>query len=94
MKLPPLEVLKSKNCEYIILWMLRLNESCRWHNFTDSPVSLSTNILSGYLRKMSNDLILKERLLITDPEGNEKYKKVYRITESGRKRLNEIQSNE
>ena len=92
MNLPPVEILKSNDCEYVILWMLKLNEFCRWHNFTDSPVNLKNSLLSVYLRKMQNNSILKEGIVITDPKGNEKHKKVYRITESGKKRLTEIQS--
>ncbi|NVM36628.1 MAG: hypothetical protein HWN81_13615 [Candidatus Lokiarchaeota archaeon] len=79
--LPPDEILNppmGKNFEYIILWILDRNKHCAWSDFT-VDASISSSTLSGKLR------MLMEKQCIVKSERNQ-----YKITPSGRKRLNEL----
>lgn len=79
--LPPDEILNpplGKNFEYIILWILDRNKHCTWSDFTINA-SISSSTLSGKLR------MLMEKQYIVKSERNH-----YKITPSGRKRLNKL----
>jgi tetratricopeptide (TPR) repeat protein len=79
---PPREIfdsslIKNRNFEHIILWMLSNNESCRWADFKENPINLKQATLSKYLR------------ILIDLGYIENFKRGhYRITSKGKERFN------
>ncbi|MFX1293152.1 MAG: tetratricopeptide repeat protein [Promethearchaeota archaeon] len=81
---PPYEILhppfgKNPNFEYIILWMLNNNESCKWSDFKKE---IKESTLSGYLDK------LKKQRFVKYSYNN------YQITSKGKTRYNELLNHE
>ena len=66
--------------EYIILWMLYNNDICSWSDFKSDPINLSPATLSKYL-----SLLLDMRNIYKVSKG------YFVISESGKKRLREIE---
>jgi len=70
-----------KDFEHIILWMLFNNEDCEWSDFTKEPLNISESTLSTKLN------VLKSKSHV------EKFARGhYKITNTGRKRFQEISS--
>lgn len=77
---PPVQVLRSNNNEYKILWMLKNNNICRWKNFLNDPLNIKEATLQYNLNKLiSNGLVIKN-----------KKAKTYLITQKGKERLKYI----
>lgn len=60
---PPKLIISKRNYEHCILWMLYNNNSCRWSDFKDEPLSINQSSLSnslntlienGYIQKNNN----------------------------------------
>jgi len=82
---PPKEILntlliKSRNFEYVILWMLGNNFVCGWFDLKSNPLNISRATLSKYLT------ILTHKFYTCKVS-----KGYYMITVSGRKRLQELE---
>ena len=69
---PPNSILKKRNYEHTVHWVLYNNESLRWSDFRSEPLSINQSSLS----KALNSLKIKEFVI------NEN--KVYKITSEGR----------
>ena len=69
---PPKVILRKRNYDDWILWMVYNNNYCKWSDFTDPPLSINRHSLS---KKMN---FLKEREFISHEN------KEYRITHSGK----------
>lgn len=85
-KYPPKEILFSKleenrDFEYVILWMLFNNDYCTWSELKSKPLNISQATLSKYL-----SLLVDNRYVYKVTKG------YYVITESGKRRLSEIES--
>ena len=83
---PPKEILntlpnKSRNFEYIILWMLGNNFVCGWLDFKSDPLNISRATLSKYL-----SILTTNRYVCKVKKG------YYMITISGRRRLIKIEN--
>ncbi|MFX0044057.1 MAG: tetratricopeptide repeat protein [Candidatus Hodarchaeota archaeon] len=76
---PPEEILKKKNFEHIILWMLNNNEECEWSHFTQGSAQFQLSTLSKYLT------MLKSKQYVDNYTRGH-----YRITSEGKKRFHEI----
>ncbi|MFW9968720.1 MAG: hypothetical protein ACFFDF_00880 [Candidatus Odinarchaeota archaeon] len=72
LKFPPKTILKKRNYDHWILWMLYNNYTCRWSDFKKDPLLINQSALSNTL----NSLIDKN--LVT------KNKQDYMITSSGK----------
>ena len=78
---PPKIILNRRIYADLILWMVYNNTSCKWSNFTDSPLSINQSSLSKAIRKLiDNDFITKSD-------------KVYQITYFGKEEYADILSN-
>ena len=78
LKYPPDLIYKKRNYTHIILWMLYNNESCKWTDFLEKPLSINNHSLSKNL----NSLIKQDFVKIN--ESN------YQITELGEKEYSKI----
>ncbi|MFX1451618.1 MAG: hypothetical protein ACFFCM_12285 [Promethearchaeota archaeon] len=72
--------------------MLNNNDFCQWRDFTSEPLIFPESTLSNYLRKLIiRELVIKKSIVINE-NGTQRNKKIYKITQKGQKRLNEIES--
>ncbi|MHA1241235.1 MAG: winged helix-turn-helix domain-containing protein [Promethearchaeota archaeon] len=69
---PPKAILRRRNYDHWVLWMLANNNFCRWSDFSQPPLSINQSSLS----KKLNSLL--------DKEFVRKEKKEYRITRLGK----------
>jgi Mn-dependent DtxR family transcriptional regulator len=78
LKYPPDLIYKKRNYSHIILWMLYNNDSCKWGDFLEKPLSINSHSLS----KNINQLIKEGCVEIN--ESN------YNLTKVGEKQYNKI----
>ncbi len=52
---PPKAILKTRNYDHWILWMLCNNPSCKWSDFKQTPLSINQSSLSNTLNSLLND---------------------------------------
>lgn len=69
---PPELLLRKRNYDHWILWMLYNNESCRWSDFTSEPLSINQSSLSKNIKKLMDEGLIKNE------------NKEYLITQLGR----------
>ncbi len=71
---PPEIILKNRNYDHWILWMVYNNNYCKWSDFLEDPLSINQSSLSKTIRSLMNDGFIQK-----DEENRE-----YRITQSGK----------
>lgn len=69
---PPRAILKDRNYDHIILWMVYNNDYCKWSDFLEDPLSINQSSLSKNLNLLLNKGYVK------------KENKEYKITSSGK----------
>ncbi|MFW9829124.1 MAG: tetratricopeptide repeat protein [Candidatus Thorarchaeota archaeon] len=100
LKYPPKAILKRRNYDHWILWMLFNNYSCKWSDFKQEPLSINQSSLSNNLNMLIDEgFIARENkeYLIT-PLGKTEYLKILKsydldrqsILEQESKRIEEI----
>ncbi|MFX0000644.1 MAG: hypothetical protein ACFE9Q_12065 [Candidatus Hodarchaeota archaeon] len=77
---PPKIILKSRNYDHWILWMVYNNNYCKWSDFLGEPLSINQSSLSKTMR-----LMIKIGLIRKDIENKE-----YRITQTGKSEYSRI----
>lgn len=78
LRYPPEIILKKRNYDHIILWMLYNNEFCNWKDFLEKPLLINHNSLSKNLK-----LLLEKGYVEND---NNKY----RITKTGESQYTKV----
>jgi Mn-dependent DtxR family transcriptional regulator len=78
LKYPPDLIYNKHNYSHIILWMLYNNDSCKWSDFIEKPLSINSHSLSKHI----NQLIKDELVEINQSQ--------YKITEIGEKEYSKI----
>ncbi|MFW9772908.1 MAG: tetratricopeptide repeat protein [Candidatus Thorarchaeota archaeon] len=95
LKYPPKVILKQRNYDHWILWMLYNNAFCKWSDFTDdSPVRINQSSLSKNIHNLlAKDLIVNENkeYKIT-PLGETEYLKILKSYDLDRQSLLEEES--
>ncbi|MFX0148128.1 MAG: tetratricopeptide repeat protein [Candidatus Hodarchaeota archaeon] len=91
---PPKIITEKRNYDHWILWMLYNNESCRWSDFTNSPLSINQSSLSKNIKELlDKDLIKNENKEYTiTPLGKSEYFNVLREYELDRQSILEEES--
>ncbi|MFX1287845.1 MAG: hypothetical protein ACFFFY_04705 [Promethearchaeota archaeon] len=77
---PPKTILKSRNYDHWILWMVYNNNYCRWSDFLEEPLSINQSSLSKTIR-----LMIKNGFIRKDIENKE-----YRITQTGKSEYSRV----
>ncbi|MFX1494038.1 MAG: tetratricopeptide repeat protein [Promethearchaeota archaeon] len=91
---PPELLLRRRNYDHWILWMLYNNESCRWSDFTNEPLNINQSSLSKNIKKLvDKDFIKNENkeYLITQV-GKSEYFNILREYELDRQSILEEES--
>lgn len=97
---PPETITKRRNYNHWILWMLSNNNSCKWSDFTDSPLSINQSSLSKNLNSLLDGAFIEkeDKEYIITRLGKTEYSNILRLYELDRqsiledesKRINEI----
>ena len=77
---PPGIILKNRNYDHWILWMVYNNNYCKWSDFLETPLSINQSSLSKTMR-----LLMKNRFIQKDEDNKE-----YRITQLGKSEYSRI----
>ncbi|MFX1480564.1 MAG: hypothetical protein ACFFCI_20940, partial [Promethearchaeota archaeon] len=72
LRFPPKIILRERNYDHWILWMLNNNHFCKWSDFKDDPLSINSSSLSKNL-----NLLIDKGLVINE-------NKAYKATPSGK----------
>ena len=75
---PPKIILNKRIYDDLVLWMVYNNNSCRWANFTDNPLSINQSSLSKAIRRLIDNQFIS------------KNDKVYQITYIGKEEYAKI----
>ncbi len=75
LRYPPKVLLKRRNYDHWILWMLYNNYSCKWSDFKQEPLSINQSSLSNNLNSLiDNGFVLREnKEYIISPLGKAEY---------------------
>lgn len=78
---PPKSILKRRNYDLWILWMLYNNEYCIWSDFRSEPLGINQSSLSKTLRILLNaELILKkDKKYVISFKGSVEYEKIIEL---------------
>ncbi len=100
LKYPPKAILKIRNYDHWILWMLYNNYSCKWSDFKQAPLLINQSSLSNNLNSLMDDgfVARENKEYIITPSGKTEYLRVLKsydldrqsILEQESKRIEEI----
>jgi len=100
LKYPPETLMKRRNYDHWILWMLYNNYACKWSDFKQEPLSINQSSLSNNLNSLiDNGFVSREnKEYIITPLGKTEYFKILKsydldrqsILEQESKRIEEI----
>jgi len=100
LKYPPKSILKRRNYDHWILWMVYNNYSCKWSDFKQEPLSINQSSLSNNLNTLiENDFVAREnKEYVITPLGKTEYFTILKqydldrqsILEQESKRIGEI----
>ncbi|MFX0143849.1 MAG: tetratricopeptide repeat protein [Candidatus Hodarchaeota archaeon] len=94
LRTPPDKILKKRNYDHWILWMLYNNNSCIWSDFKQDPLSINQSSLSNNLNSLIDDgLVAKENkeYMIT-PRGRKEYSRILKFYDLDRQSILEQES--
>ncbi|MCK4286809.1 MAG: transcriptional regulator, partial [Candidatus Lokiarchaeota archaeon] len=91
---PPKLILKKRNYDHWILWMLYNNKSCRWSDFKQEPISINQSSLSNNLNLlMEENFISKDnKEYIITPHGRTEYYRILKLYDLDRQSILEEES--
>jgi len=92
---PPRSILKKRNYEHVIHWVLYNNESLRWSDFRSEPLSINQSSLSKNLNtlKIKGIVINENKEYKITPEGRSQYSKMLREYDLDRQSILEEETN-
>ena len=81
LKYPPDLIYNKHNYIHIILWMLYNNDSCKWSDFIEKPLSINSHSLSKHINRLiKDDLVeINESLYKITELGEREYSKILKI---------------
>jgi len=92
---PPKVIMKKRNYDHWILWMVYNNTSCKWSDFTSAPLDINQSSLSKNLNMlMDNGLVRKEnKEYIITQSGKLEYSQMLRNYDLDRQSILEAEGN-
>ena len=81
LKYPPDLIYNKHNYSHIILWMLYNNESCKWNDFVEKPLSINSHSLSKHINRLIKDELVEidESQYNLTELGEREYSKILQI---------------
>jgi DNA-binding HxlR family transcriptional regulator len=94
LKHPPRAILKRRNYDHWILWMLYNNYSCKWSDFMQEPLSINQSSLSNNLNALIDDDFIKRenKEYIITPLGKNEYLRILKFYDLDRQSILEQES--
>ncbi|MFX1490454.1 MAG: hypothetical protein ACFFBI_14985, partial [Promethearchaeota archaeon] len=95
LKYPPKLILKRRNYDHWILWMLYNNYSCKWSDFKQEPININQSSLSSNLNTLiDNGFIVREnKEYVITPLGKTEYFSILKKYDLDRQSILEQESN-
>ena len=93
-KYPPKIIMKRRNYDHWILWMVYNNYSCKWSDFKQEPLSINQSSLSTNLNSLiENRFILREnKEYVITPMGKVEYFTIIKLYDMDRQSILEQES--
>jgi len=81
LKYPPDLIYNKHNYSHIILWMIYNNESCKWNDFIEKPLSINSHSLSKHINRLIKDefVEINESQYNLTELGEREYSKILQI---------------
>lgn len=81
LKFPPDLIYNKHNYSHIILWVLYNNDSCKWSDFIDKPLSINSHSLSKHINRLIKDefVEINESQYKLTELGEREYTKILKI---------------
>ncbi|MFX1593906.1 MAG: tetratricopeptide repeat protein [Promethearchaeota archaeon] len=94
LKYPPRVILKRRNYDHWILWMLYNNYSCKWSDFKQEPLSINPSSLSNNINVLIDDgfIIRENKEYIITPLGKTEYLRILKFYDLDRQSILEQES--
>jgi tetratricopeptide (TPR) repeat protein len=94
LKYPPKVILKRRNYDHWILWMLYNNYSCKWSDFKQEPLSINQSSLSNNLNSLieSGFVVRENKEYIISPLGKTEYFTILKLYDLDRQSILEQES--
>jgi tetratricopeptide (TPR) repeat protein/DNA-binding HxlR family transcriptional regulator len=94
LKYPPKMILKRRNYDHWILWMLYNNYSCKWSDFKKEPLGINQSSLSNNLNSLiENGFVVREnKEYIISPLGKTEYFSILKLYDLDRQSILEQES--
>lgn len=94
LKYPPKVIMKRRNYDHWILWMIYNNYSCKWSDFKQVPLSINQSSLSNNLNSLiENKFVLRENKEYTiTPLGKIEYLAILKLYDMDRQSILEQES--
>ncbi|MHA2471718.1 MAG: hypothetical protein ACXAES_00645 [Promethearchaeota archaeon] len=91
---PPKAILRRRNYDHWILWMLYNNPSCRWSDFKQEPLSINQSSLSTNLNSLiENGFIERDnKEYVISPNGKIEYFNIIKLYDLDRQSILEQES--
>ncbi len=91
---PPKAILKRRNYDHWILWMVYNNPSCKWSDFKQEPLSINQSSLSTNLNSLiENGFIEREnKEYVVSPNGKIEYFNIIKLYDLDRQSILEQES--
>ncbi|MFW9999620.1 MAG: tetratricopeptide repeat protein [Candidatus Hodarchaeota archaeon] len=94
LKYPPRTILKKRNYDHWILWMLYNNYSCKWSDFKQEPLLINQSSLSNNLNSLIDDGFVsrENKEYIITPLGKTEYLRILKLYDLDRQTILEQES--
>ncbi|MFX0040650.1 MAG: tetratricopeptide repeat protein [Promethearchaeota archaeon] len=94
LKYPQKTILKTRNYDHWILWMLYNNYSCKWSDFKQEPLSINQSSLSNNLNSLIDDgyVSRENKEYIITPLGKTEYLRILKLYDLDRQSILEQES--
>ncbi|MHA2049728.1 MAG: hypothetical protein ACW986_08950 [Promethearchaeota archaeon] len=91
---PPKTILKRRNYDHWILWMVYNNHSCKWSDFKQEPLSINQSSLSTNLNSlMENGFVERDnKEYVVSPSGKIEYFNIIKLYDLDRQSILEQES--
>jgi tetratricopeptide (TPR) repeat protein/Mn-dependent DtxR family transcriptional regulator len=91
---PPKEILRKRNYDHWILWMVFNNNFCKWADFLEEPLSINQSSLSKNMNSLIEDGFIKkeEKKYIITQLGKLQYSKILKYYDLDRQTILEEES--
>ncbi len=89
LRYPPKLILRKRNYDHVILWMVNNNPYCKWSDFLENPLSINQSSLSKNLRMLieAGFVVNENKAYKVTPAGKVEYLKTLKLYDLDRQSI-------